>query len=335
MIFNHRYVQSGRNEMKQVKSILLYFETEPDLVALNRLVDHAKVAGAKLTVATVVEPAKSQVMLTRGDLDLDKVEELLIEDRQRQLDEAVHAIVNPGVEIETRVLVGDVDNAILKAVMTNHYDILVKQPSPSFGLRQRLFGSVDMRLLRACPCAVGIMHLKPHGYSKRAVVALDYSDDDETKAKLNRALLELTAFYIDVEIAEMHIVHAWRLYGESILAHGRGKIPPERLAAYADEEGAKRQQWLERVVNEYRNSLPSDRANVFNPKIELLRGDPKIAIPQRVKELEADFVYIGTVSRKGVSGWLIGNTAEAILDCVDCSVVTLKPEGFVPPAPAT
>lgn len=320
--------------MKQIKSILLYFETEPDPVALSRLVDHAEIAGARITVATVVEPAKSQVLLTRGRLNLDELEKLLIEDRQRQLDEAVKAIVNPGVAIETRVLVGDVDNAILKAVVTDRYDILVKQPSPSFGLRQHLFGSVDMRLLRACPCAVGIMHLKPHGYSKRAIVALDYSDDDEAKAKLNKALLDLTAFYIDVEAAEMHIVHAWRLYGESMLAHGRGKIPPERLAAITGEEESKRQQWLERVVDEYRDSLPSDRAKVFNPKLELLRGDPKIAIPQRVKELDADFVYIGTVSRKGVSGWLIGNTAEAILECVDCSVVTLKPEGFVPPAPA-
>ena len=321
--------------MKQIKSILLYFETDPDPAALNRLVDHAKVAGAKITVATVVEPAKSHVLLTKGGLDLGKLEELLIEDRQRQLDEAVDAIVNPGVPIETRVLVGDVDNAILKAVMTDGYDVLVKQPSPSYGLRQRLFGSVDMRLLRACPCAVGIMHLKPHGYSRRAVVALDYSDDDEAKAELNKALLDLTAFYFDVEAAEMHIVHAWRLYGESILAHGRGKIPPERLAAITDEEQAKRRQWLERVVSEYRSSLPPDRAKAFNPEIELLRGDPKIAIPQRVKELDADFVYIGTVSRKGVGGWLIGNTAEAILDCVDCSVVTLKPGGFVPPAPAT
>lgn len=321
--------------MKQIKSILLYFEAEPDSAVLNRLVEHAKVVGARLTVASVVEPARSQVWLTKGRLDFDELERLLVEDRQLQLDEAVNAIVNPGVSIETRVLVGDVADAISEAVMTDGYDILVKQPSPSLGLRQSLFGSVDMRLLRSCPCAVGIMHLKPQGYSNQAVVALDYSDDDELKANLNKGLLDLTAFYADLEVAEMHIVHAWRLYGESILAHGRGKIPPARLAAITDEEQEKRQQWLERLVDEYRDSLPADRAEVFNPKIELLRGDPKIAIPQRVKELDADFVYIGTVMRKGVGGWLIGNTAEAILKCVDCSVVTLKPEGFVPPAPAS
>ena len=69
--------------------------------------------------------------------------------------------------------------------------------------------------------------------------------------------------------------------------------------------------------------------------MELLRGDPTVVIPQRVEELDADLLSIGTVSRTGLSSWLIGNTAEAILDCIDCTVVTLKPEGFVPPVSAT
>ncbi|MEA2079293.1 MAG: universal stress protein, UspA, partial [Pseudomonadota bacterium] len=31
------------------------------------------------------------------------------------------------------------------------------------------------------------------------------------------------------------------------------------------------------------------------------------------------------------AGFLIGNTAEEVLNQVDCSVLTLKPEGFVTP----
>ena len=68
--------------------------------------------------------------------------------------------------------------------------------------------------------------------------------------------------------------------------------------------------------------------------MELLRGDPTVVIPQQVKELDADLLSIGTTSRTGVSGWLIGNTAEAILSRIECSVVTLKPEGFVSPVSA-
>lgn len=33
----------------------------------------------------------------------------------------------------------------------------------------------------------------------------------------------------------------------------------------------------------------------------------------------------------GVGGFLIGNTAEEVLNQVDCPVLTVKPEGFVTP----
>ena len=273
--------------------------------------------------------------MPRGSLDLDEVEHLLIEDRQRQLDEVATSIDNPDVTIATRVFLGNAVDAIIQAVMTGRYDFLVKQPTPSHGFRQHLFGSIDMRLLRACPCPVTISHLKPGGYSRRAVTAVDYSGENETKARLNEALLDFAAFGLETEFAEMHIVHAWSLYGESLLAHGRGKIPPERLKDLVEQERAKRQQWLENLVAEYRHTLDDDRAKRFNPKLELLHGDPTVVIPQRVKELDADLLSIGTVSRTGLSGWLIGNTAEAILNCIDCSVVTLKPEGFISPVSAT
>ncbi len=42
-------------------------------------------------------------------------------------------------------------------------------------------------------------------------------------------------------------------------------------------------------------------------------------------------VVMGTVARTGVAGLLVGNTAERLLDEVRCSVITLKPPGFVSP----
>jgi len=40
---------------------------------------------------------------------------------------------------------------------------------------------------------------------------------------------------------------------------------------------------------------------------------------------------MGTVCRTGIPGYFIGNTAESILSEVSCSVLTLKPEGFISP----
>ncbi len=65
---------------------------------------------------------------------------------------------------------------------------------------------------------MAINHVKSGGYSGRVVTALDYSGDDEAKARLNEALLDFTAFgleTLETEYAEMHIDHTWRLYPDT------------------------------------------------------------------------------------------------------------------------
>jgi len=37
---------------------------------------------------------------------------------------------------------------------------------------------------------------------------------------------------------------------------------------------------------------------------------------------------MGTIARTGISGLIIGNTAEAILNQLECSVHAIKPPGF-------
>jgi len=44
-----------------------------------------------------------------------------------------------------------------------------------------------------------------------------------------------------------------------------------------------------------------------------------------------DLIVMGTLSRTGIPGYFIGNTSESILSQVNCSVLTMKPPGFVSP----
>ena len=44
-----------------------------------------------------------------------------------------------------------------------------------------------------------------------------------------------------------------------------------------------------------------------------------------------DTIVMGSVGRTGLAGFFIGNTAETVLSRVKCSVLTVKPDGFVSP----
>ena len=82
------------------------------------------------------------------------------------------------------------------------------------------------------------------------------------------------------------------------------------------------------MLDEFLKTQGSDaqHENVF-----LLKGESSLVIPQFVQEKDADLLVMGTVARSGITGVVMGNTAERILDRVQCAVLAVKPAGFVCP----
>jgi hypothetical protein len=63
----------------------------------------------------------------------------------------------------------------------------------------------------------------------------------------------------------------------------------------------------------------------------VLRWEAGALITKLAQAKAIDLIVMGTVSRAGIAGLLISNTAEKILQQVDCSMLTVKPEGFFTP----
>ncbi|MEE4264405.1 MAG: universal stress protein [Desulfobacteraceae bacterium] len=66
-------------------------------------------------------------------------------------------------------------------------------------------------------------------------------------------------------------------------------------------------------------------------RLHFLKGDPAARITDLAAKERIDLIVVGTVCRTGVAVFFIGNTAENVLQQVECSVLTVKPEGFVSP----
>ena len=69
----------------------------------------------------------------------------------------------------------------------------------------------------------------------------------------------------------------------------------------------------------------------IKPHTHLLKGWPRDEIPAFAKKVKADLVVMGTVARTGIPGFFMGNTAETILNKLDCSVLAIKPFDFKTP----
>lgn len=317
--------------MNKLKRILLYFDGDPDIVMLQTAANLAKFFNSdQLLVASVVKPAYTHVQLSKDLFDLAELEQELIQLKQNQIDDALTSIDKRGVNIFSKILIGDPVHEITKVAVEEGFDFLVKPRVPEENTTAHWFGSLDRQLMRFCPIpvAIGRPQVLKGAHNQKVVAAIDYDAGDEIKARLNNNILDMAMLTSGGEKENIVIVHAWSLYGYSLLAHGRHKISQEDLKQAVASEQEKRQSWLEDRIKLYRNNLDDSISDSFQPNIHVVQGNAETVIPQVVKEFSAELLCLGTASRTGIQGMLIGNTSEEILDKVDCTVMVLKPENF-------
>ena len=54
-------------------------------------------------------------------------------------------------------------------------------------------------------------------------------------------------------------------------------------------------------------------------------------MPHVAEDVDAELVVMGTRGRNGISAALIGNTAEHVMDNINCDLLAIKPENFESP----
>lgn len=256
---------------------------------------------------------------------------MLIDQRQEQLHSLVQGIEIGGSKIETKVLVGREFIEIIREVLSQKRDLVIKSIKNSNTITRGLFVATDMKLLRKCPCPIWfIKSTQQQGY-REILAGLDYEPENYENEALNQQILEMATSLALADFSELHVVHAWHLPHESYLRGPRTSYTDAQVDAMIREEGNKRRRWLSDVVKTACVAQGKETLNYLKPQIHMLLGNAKEVIPKLTKELGAELVVMGTVARTGIPGLIMGNTAESILHQLDCSVLAVKPEGFVSP----
>lgn len=235
-------------------------------------------------------------------------------------------------QVEAKVLFGRPFVEIIREVLRHGRDLVVKTSYGGRGLRERLFGSTDMHLLRKCPCPVWLLQSAQEGPYSRILAAVDFtpSEIQAEESGLNHQILELAVSLAIAEFAELYIVHAWDAIAESMLRIW-GNDTPADLSAYVETERRANEYGLQALMEQLENRVGADALTYANPHLHLPRGAASHVIPQLALDLDVDLIVMGTVGRTGVPGLLIGNTAETILNRIGCAVLAVKPPGFVSP----
>lgn len=235
--------------------------------------------------------------------------------RQAALDAAAREIeAQGGPEPEVIVRSESAGRAIIEQVLRGDVDIVVAGKRTDVHTDERKLGSIARHLLRQCPCAVWLEDPREGADPSMILAATDLSP-------VGDRAVGLAASIADALGAELHVVHAYSLSLDAQLEGGEGR------REYEEEK--------RRTACEHIRQVLASTPLAAKAKLHVGLSSPTQAVLEGVEALHAGLVVMGTVSRGGIPGFLMGNTAERLVDRIDCALLTVKPEDFVCPVPAS
>ncbi len=350
--------------MKAIKNILVVFDDQSDNQALiDQATALAKANHALITVMDVIETrAEKNPVLVDEDKNLDlqlagiefieelpdaengakfvktiigersetlpgkdlfDIHEFFLKEELDHFERFVSTLRKAGVEVKSKRVSGIPFIEIIREVLKNQHDLVMLSAEGGEGSTDPLFGNTTMHLVRKCPCPVWVIKPGQQMPMQRILAAVDLTEEDAERAELAKHILELSVSLAQQHNAELVILHSWSLFGESVL-RGRAGISEHEVDKLLAETQSAHRHLLKEVLSKVQ--IEGTKIQVF-----LLKGEAGDLIPQLTRSKDIDLLVMGTVSRGGVAGLLIGNTAEKVLPKINSSIITVKPAKFITP----
>lgn len=299
------------------------------LVATDvRLQDHTIVEEAALiakdnqATIKIVDVVPEFPWIVRVSLnDHQSIRSLVLEDKRKHLEAVAEPLRQRGLRVETEVLSGKTSVEIIREVLRNKHDLVLRVAKGPDSRREGYFGTTGIHLLRNCPCAVWLATSAASPEYKHVMACVDTSSEEPLDDELNHKVYRAANFVSRQHEAALSIVHAWTIFGEEFL------FTRTRLEDFEQLQHDVRER-SESMLDQF---LRQHGSHARARNVHLLKGNATSVLPAYGRAENVDLLVMGTVARSGATGLVMGNTAERILANIRCSVLALKPEEFVCP----
>ncbi|KXJ59229.1 universal stress protein UspE [Cognaticolwellia aestuarii] len=306
--------------MEKYQKILAVVDpTTEDQKALKRAIELARKTGASITAFLTIYDFSYEMTTMLSSDEREAMRQSVINDRTQWLQSLLSELDTGEIRIDCQVIWHNRPfEQIIEQVLKNGYDIVIKGTHQHDKLKSVIFTPTDWHILRKCPCPVLLVkeHLWPD--NGNIVAALNIGSDEEEHNSLNEKITAEAKQLTKVMNANLHLVNSYPGTPVNIAI----EIPEFNASDY------------NRSMFKHHENAMQEHAQAFNIAKEnthIKEGLPEDVIQSIANELDAELVILGTVGRTGLSAALIGNTAEHVIDRLNCDVLALKPDGYVSP----
>lgn len=208
--------------------------------------------------------------------------------------------------------------AIIAEVFAGEHDILIKSTRKHDIFESVIFTPTDWHLLRKCPTPVLLVKNADWPENANIIASVHVGSENPTHLDLNDCMVEQLKSLTARLGATPYLVNSYPVTPANITI----ELPEFDPTTYSDA-----------VRGHHLTSMKALRQKHGIDESQTLveQGLPEDVIPQSAEKLNAAMVILGTTGRTGLSAVFIGNTAEQVIDKINCDVLALKPNGYVSP----
>ncbi|MGB1262615.1 MAG: universal stress protein UspE [Cognaticolwellia sp.] len=306
--------------MEKYQKILAVVDpTTEDQKAVKRAIELARKTCASITAFLTIYDFSYEMTTMLSSDEREAMRQSVINDRKQWLESLLADYDVSGLSVDCQVIWHNRPfEQIIEQVLHNGYDIVIKGTHQHDKLKAVIFTPTDWHILRKCPCPVLLVkeHLWPD--NGNIVAALNIGSDEEEHKSLNDKITAEAKQLTQVMHANLHLVNSF-------------PGTPVNIAIEIPEFDAS--DYNHSMLKHHKKAM-LEHAQAFNIAEEnthIKEGLPEDVIQNIASELDAELVILGTIGRTGLSAALIGNTAEHVIDRLNCDVLALKPDGYISP----
>jgi len=299
----------------EYKNLLVMVDpTKKDQSSLRRAIFFARSYGAKVSVLLVVYDLSYEMTSMLSQQERDSMREIVTAQHQAWLKDLMSQYSDVSID-STVAWHNRPFEAAIEQIKIHNYDLLVKSTHNHDKLKSVIFTPTDWHLLRKSPC--DILLVKEHEWPTNGtiVTAVNSVSEDKDHINLNNKVLQHATDISKVISANVKVINAYPGTPVSIAI----EIPEFNSDSYNDS------------VKTHHQDKTYELAKRFNIESDDCIVDEGLAedvIPRITKSLDAELLIIGTIGRTGLSAAFIGNTAEHVIDSINCDLLAVKPDNF-------
>ncbi len=283
--------------------ILIVVDQDQDnLLALNRASYLAEVTDAHFEFLLCTNRPE---LHGHGVLTEEEVEAKLFLAEKEKLDELTKPLTNYGYDIESKVIFHKpVLGGLVDRIVEYQADLVIKTSDYRPSINRSLFTYLDWQMIRQCPKPLLLTKHCIWPEQPRIAVAVDPMHENDKPANLDQKLIEEGKKWQQMTNGSLELVHAC----------DSGTV--STAVATQEETEERHEAALYKLADQYQ--IPHNN-------VHQLIGSMAFELTNYVIDNNIVLLVMGALSRSLLDRWILGNSAEKLLDKLSCDLLIVKP----------